>query len=55
MLRLKDVPESQQSKMAGNSMNTACVGAFLLAAILIFEAQVIFYLGSLNMCFLQVC
>ena len=36
-LCLEGSPEGQQQKMAGNSMNAACIGAFLLAAILCFD------------------
>lgn len=38
-LKLQGVPRNQQAKMAGNSMNAACVGIFLLAAILILEQK----------------
>ena len=39
MLRLEGVPPGQQSKMAGNSMNAACVGVFLLAGLVGLEAK----------------
>ena len=39
VLDLTGVPANHASKMAGNSMNTACVGLFLLAAVLMLDMK----------------
>ena len=38
-MRVEGVRDSQLLKMAGNSMNTACIGLFLLSAILCLDPK----------------